>query len=78
MVKNFLFFFLSRKGERGCVFAVFFAPFPEKGILDYIAHRPIIQVFTVCDIFGILDGLENSYGLEFVIFPLGVQRSLVQ
>ena len=28
-------------------FAVFFAPFPEKGILDYIAHRPIIQVFTV-------------------------------
>ena len=38
---------LSQKGERGCVFAVFFAPFPEKGILDYIAHRPIIQVFTV-------------------------------
>jgi len=47
MVKNFLFFFLSRRGERGRVFAVFFAPFPEKGILDYIAHRPIIQVFTV-------------------------------
>ena len=39
-----LFFFLSRKGERGYVFAVVFAPFPEKGILDYIAHRPIIQV----------------------------------
>ena len=39
-------FFVS-EGERGCVFAVFFAPFPEKGILDYIAHRPIIQVFTV-------------------------------
>jgi len=44
--RNF-FFFLSRKGERGCAFAVFLAPFPEKGILDYIAHRPIIQVFTV-------------------------------
>jgi len=49
MVKKFLFFFLSRKGERGCAFAVFLAPFPEKGILDYIAHRPIIQVFTVFD-----------------------------
>jgi len=47
MVKKLLFFFLSRKGERGCAFAVFLAPFPEKGILDYIAHRPIIQVFTV-------------------------------
>jgi len=45
-VKKFL-FFLSRRGERGRVFAVFFAPFPEKGILDFIAHRPIIQVFTV-------------------------------
>jgi len=39
--------FLSRSGEGGRVFAVFFAPFPEKGILDFIAHRPIIQVFTV-------------------------------
>ena len=42
-------FFLSRRGERGRVFAVFFAPFPEKGILDYIAHHPIIQVFTVSE-----------------------------
>jgi len=42
-----IFFFLSQRGERGRVFAVFFAPFPEKGIPDYIAHRPIIQVFTV-------------------------------
>jgi len=47
IVKKFFFFFLSRKGERGCALAVFLAPFPEKGILDYIAHRPIIQVFTV-------------------------------
>ena len=31
------------------VIDVFFAPFPEKGILDFILveHRPIIQVFTV-------------------------------
>ena len=27
--------------------AVSFATFPEKGILDFIAHRPIIQVSTV-------------------------------
>ena len=30
----------------------FFAPLPEKGILDYIAHRSIIQVFTVIDTNG--------------------------
>jgi len=31
------------------VIDVFFAPFPEKGILDFmlVEHRPIIQVFTV-------------------------------
>jgi len=40
-------FFLSRKGEGGCVFAVFFSPVPEKEILDFIAHGSIIQVFTV-------------------------------
>ena len=28
-------------------FCCVFAPFPEKVILDFIAHRPIIQVFTV-------------------------------
>ena len=33
-VKKFFLFF--RGGERGRVFAVLFAPFPEKGILDYI------------------------------------------
>jgi len=47
MVKKFFFFFLSQRGGMGRVFAVFFAPYPEKGIPDYIAHRPIIQVFTV-------------------------------
>ena len=46
-VKKLLFFFLSRKGERGCVFAVFFAPVPEKEILDFIAHGSIIQVSTI-------------------------------
>ena len=42
-VKNyFILFFLSRRGgERVCVFAVFFAPIPEKGIPDCIAHGPI-------------------------------------
>ena len=44
-VKKFLFFSVS-EGERGRVFAVFFAPFPEKGILDFIAHSPIIQEDT--------------------------------
>jgi len=42
-----LFFFLSQQGGRGCVFAVFFAPIPEKGISDFIAHGSIIQVLTV-------------------------------
>jgi len=46
-VKKLFFCFLSRKGERGCVFAVFFSPVPEKEILDFMAHGPIIQVFTV-------------------------------
>ena len=31
----------------GCVFAVFFAPIPEKGISDFIAHGSIIRVLTV-------------------------------
>jgi len=38
---------MFRKGERGCVFAVFLTHFPEKGISNYIAHGSIIQVFTV-------------------------------
>ena len=46
-VKKFLLFFLSQQGEGGCVFAVFFAPIPEKGISDSIAHGSIIQVLTV-------------------------------
>jgi len=46
-VLKFLFFLLSQKGERCCVFAVFFAPVPEKEILDFIAHGSIIQVFMV-------------------------------
>ena len=46
-VKKLLFFFLSEQGGGGCVFAVFFAPIPEKGISDFIVHGSIIQVFTV-------------------------------
>ena len=45
--RNFCFFLLSRKRERGCAFAVFFALVPEKEILDFIAHGSIIRVFTV-------------------------------
>ena len=37
---------LSQQGGRGCVFAVLFAPIPEKGISDFIAHGSIIRVFT--------------------------------
>ena len=49
-VKKFLFFFLSRNGERGCVFAVFFTPVPEKEILDFIAHGSLTQVSTMPDL----------------------------
>ena len=31
----------------GQIFGVFFAPFPEEEISDYIAHGPIIRVLTV-------------------------------
>jgi len=48
-VRSGNFFFLSRKGERGCILAMFFAPFPKKGILDYIANRLIIQVLRYVD-----------------------------
>ena len=30
-------------------FGVFFPPFPEEEISDYIAHCPIIRVFTVLE-----------------------------
>ena len=58
-VKKFLFFFLSQQGEGGCVFAVFFAPIPEKGISDFIAHGSIIQVLTVSE------SLSKVFRLEF-------------
>ena len=56
--RNFC-FFLSQQGERGCVFAVFFALIPEKGISDFIAHGTIIRVFTVCVMILMMGG----YGL---------------
>jgi len=34
-------------GGKGPCFCCVFAPFPEKAILDFIVHRPIIQVVTV-------------------------------
>ena len=47
-VKKSLLFSLSRRGgERGGVFGAFFTSFLEKGILDFIAHHQIIQVFMV-------------------------------
>jgi len=36
------------------IFGVFFAPFPEEEISDYITHGPIIRVFTV--------HLESGFG----------------
>jgi len=45
-----LFFLSVSEGGKGPCFCCVFAPFPEKGILDFIAHRPIIQVFTVLSV----------------------------
>ena len=44
---------------------MFFAPIPEKGISDFIAHGSIIQVFTVFGLrllpyAGVRDGLYLS------------------
>jgi len=47
--KFFIFIFSLGGGGKGPRFWSVFAPFPEKGILDYIAHRPITQVLTVRD-----------------------------
>ena len=33
----------------GQIFGVFFAPFPEEEISDYIAHGPIIRVLTAVE-----------------------------
>ena len=44
-----IFFFSVSEGGEGPCFCCVFAPFPGKGILDFIATRPIIQVFTVCN-----------------------------
>ena len=72
-------FFLSQQGGEGCVFAVFFAPIPEKEILDFIAHGSIIRVFTVvlrrchqcCNEGGVdqkmIEGLELTFSNRGVI-----------
>jgi len=49
----FFFFFVS-----GGRFLVFFAPFPEEEISDYIAHGLIIRVLTVRDMLGSLRILQ--------------------
>ena len=65
IIKNNFYLFLSRKGEAGCVFAVFFAPVPEKGILDFIAHCSLFESFPIRSRFGkfwwIDKGAEASY-----------------
>jgi len=45
LVRSEFFSFLSVSGGRFLV--CFFAPFPREEISDYIAHGPIIRVFTV-------------------------------
>ena len=62
-VKKSLFFFLSRKGERVCVFAGFFSPVLEKEILGFIAHGSIIQVFKVLS----ADHSEQYAGMSDII-----------
>jgi len=46
LVRSVVFFFFFCLG--GQILGVFFAPFPEEGVSDYIAHGPIIRVLTVC------------------------------
>jgi len=46
-VKKSGFFFSVLVVGKGPCFCCVFVSFPDKGILDSIAHRPIIQVFTV-------------------------------
>ena len=46
-VWRFFVFTCLSEGLGGLPFAVFFAPFPEKGISDDIQHGSIIEVFTV-------------------------------
>jgi len=43
---------------------MFFAPFPEEGIADYIAHGPIIRVLMVLG-FGVR-GEERGEGKQRV------------
>ena len=37
---------------------MFFAPFPEEEISDYIAHGPITRVLTVIDGIDLLEGFR--------------------
>ena len=46
--RDFCFFCFGR-GKGAMVLLCFFAYFPRKGILNFIAHGSIIRVFTVCE-----------------------------
>jgi len=48
------------EGRKGPCFCCVFAPFPEEGILDFTAHRPIIQVFTVIKWVGAVRGKPEA------------------
>ena len=74
------FFFQSQQGGRGCVFAVFFAPIPEKGISGFIAHGSIIRVPTVAK--TVVTGrqkpsLDYEWGVSTsLVAPLCLRRSV--
>ena len=44
----------------GQIFGVFFAPFPEEEISDYIAHGPIIRVLTVAVLLAHIPHTRNG------------------
>ena len=45
---------------------MFFAPFPEEEILDYIAHGPIIRVLTVAQTLSFML-IKSEFGLESLV-----------
>jgi len=49
------YFFLSRRRERGYACAMLSPHFPEKGIFDYMAHGPTIQVSIVLESTAVVD-----------------------
>jgi hypothetical protein len=60
MVWCFFLFFQSL----GQIFGVFFAPFPEEEISDYLAQGSFIRVLTVGDVIHYLPSERNSWDNE--------------